>query len=115
MSSTDFRGALVKAEGIVRRVDRVAREVEVEIDGRLVVFDVLPDCAILLNGQMVRLRLLLPRDRVKVDYSQGPDLPVTHSIRVLGSPRGQAEVTSESPDAQPGQPREGVRREDRTE
>ncbi len=92
-------GAWVRVEGTVRQVDRVAREVGVEVGGTVLVFDVPPDCTILLNGQPVRLRLLLPKDRVEVDYSQGPDLPVAHAIRVIGSPRSQGEQTT---DDQPG-------------
>jgi hypothetical protein len=81
------RGGWGRVEGTVRHVDRLAREVGVEVDGTVVVLDVPSDCAILLNGQRVRLRLLLPGDRVEVDSSDGSDLLVARSIRVIGPRR----------------------------
>jgi hypothetical protein len=86
MSLSNPCGGVVQAEGIVQHVDRLTREVGVQVGGTLLVFDVPADCAIHLNGERVRLRLLLPRDRVEVVYSPGSDRLVAHSIRVIGSP-----------------------------
>jgi hypothetical protein len=99
MQSVKFHGAWVRAEGIVQRVDRLTREVGVQVGGRVLVFDVPPDCTVLMNGQPVRLRLLLSRDRVEVDYSQGSDQLVAHCIRVIGVPSAQG---GQSPGDPPG-------------
>lgn len=97
MQSAKSCGAWVRAKGIVRHVDRLTREVGVEVGGTVLVFDVPADCTVLLNGQPVRLRLLLPRDRVEVDYSQGSDQSIAHCIRVIGFPGTQGEQSSGDP------------------
>lgn len=89
MQSANASEAWERAEGIVRHVDCLAREVGVEVGGTVLVFDVPPACTILLNGRPVRLRLLLPRDRVEVDYSRASAPQIAHCIRVIGSPRAQ--------------------------
>lgn len=55
-------------EGIVRQVDLIGRIVTVDTKDRSIAFAVSPVCEILLNGERVKLRLLQPRDRVRVAY-----------------------------------------------
>jgi hypothetical protein len=71
-----------QADGVVRRVDPVSREVEVRVAGTPVSFYVRPDCVILLRGERVKLRLIQPRDRVRVAYTDGRGVPVADAIEV---------------------------------
>src|SRR5437764_14302985 len=59
------------ASGWVVRVDLPNRELTILADGRALVLDVPPGCAVLMNGQPVRLRLLQSEDRVRVRYEPG--------------------------------------------
>src|SRR4051794_35436984 len=55
--------------GSVHRVDIVNRELTVLVDGNLLTFDVPVGCEITLHGERVRLRVLQPRDRVRVRHA----------------------------------------------
>jgi hypothetical protein len=66
-------------EGTVRRVDAASREMEVHAAR----FDVPPGCPILLRGERVKLRLIQPRDRVRVRYAEVQDRRVAEAIEVL--------------------------------
>jgi hypothetical protein len=57
--------------GWVVRVDPPNRELTILADGRVLALDVPPGCAVLLNGQPVRLRLLQSQDRVRVRHRLG--------------------------------------------
>lgn len=61
--------AVLQTNGVIRRVDPVGRELEVTVAGTPVSFDVRIDCAITLRGERVKLRLLQPRDRVRIMYA----------------------------------------------
>lgn len=63
---------MLHADGIVRRVDPVGRDLEVVVAGTPVTFDVGPECAVTLRGERVKLRMVQPRDRVRVAYTDGP-------------------------------------------
>jgi hypothetical protein len=69
-------------DGIVRRVDPVRREVEVHGAGLPVRLDVRPDCVITLRGERVKLRLIQPRDRVRVKYTERSGARVADTIEV---------------------------------
>jgi hypothetical protein len=71
--------AVLQTDGIVRRVDPVGRELEVAVAGTPVNFDVRTDCAITLRGERVKLRLLQPRDRVRISYAW------VEGVRVAGA------------------------------
>jgi hypothetical protein len=74
-------------EGVVRRVDPVGREVEVHVAGIPVSLDVRSDCVITLRGERVKLRLIQPRDRVRVKYTAHSGTRVAATIEVqLGGP-----------------------------
>lgn len=62
--------ASVQIDGVVQRVDPVGREVDVRVGDTTVSFDVRPDCAISLRGERVKLRIIQPRDRVRVAYAE---------------------------------------------
>lgn len=76
-----------QADGVVRRVDPVGREVEIHVAGTAVHFDVRPGCVITLRGERVKLRLIQPRDRVRVAYTEARGARVADAIEVQpGSP-----------------------------
>jgi hypothetical protein len=70
MQSPNARRPITEIEGVVRRVDPVGREVELHAGGVAISLVVPPDCAISLRGERVKLRLIQPRDRVRVSYTE---------------------------------------------
>jgi hypothetical protein len=69
-------------DGIVRRVDPIGRVVEVQVEGIPISVDVRPDCIITLRGERVKLRLIQPRDRVRVKYTEHSSAHVADTIEV---------------------------------
>jgi hypothetical protein len=67
-------------EGVVREVDLIGRIVTVDGKCRSVAFAVSPGCEVLLNGERVKLRMLQPRDRVRVAYRDGGGVPAALSV-----------------------------------
>ncbi len=56
------------AHGVLQRIDMVGREVTVRQPGGDASYAVSPRCEVLLNGERVKLRMLQPRDRVRVAH-----------------------------------------------
>ena len=56
---------------------------EVHAGGGTVSFDVRPDCVITLRGERVKLRLIQPRDRVRVTYTERQGTRVAAAVEVL--------------------------------
>jgi len=73
---------VVHLDGIVRRVNPVSREVDVHAAGTTVSIDVRPDCVITLRGERVKLRMLQPRDRVRVTYIEHQGTRVAAAVEV---------------------------------
>jgi hypothetical protein len=73
---------VVHLDGVVRRVNPVSREVEVHAAGTTVSIDVRPDCVITLRGERVKLRMIQPRDRVRVTYTEHQDTRVAAAVEV---------------------------------
>lgn len=70
-----------QVDGVIQRVDTVNREIETLVNGHLLSFDVPLDCAIVLNREHVKLRLLQPADRARVFYhSDSTGLRTAHCI-----------------------------------
>ena len=63
---------LLQADGIIQHLDTVKRELRIVVTATAMCFDVPSDCAVILNGERVKLRLLQPTDRVTVFYLTGP-------------------------------------------
>ncbi len=82
MNGSVIARPLVEAEGVIESVDVPARELAVRIDGALRLFDLAPDCALLLHGEPVKLRLLQAADRAQVSYSREGDELVAYRVRV---------------------------------
>ncbi len=82
MLAADHSQDVREATGIIQHVDVSRREVTVLIAGITQVFDVGPTCSCQLHGERVKLRLLLPRDTVRITYTgEGGNL-VAHSLFV---------------------------------
>jgi hypothetical protein len=56
--------------------------VEVHAGGTTVSIDVRPDCVITLRGERVKLRMLQPRDRVRVTYTERQGARVADAVEV---------------------------------
>lgn len=69
-------------DGIVRWVDPIGREMEVQVEGGPVSLDVRPDCVISLRGERIKLRLIQPRDRVRVKYTEHCSARIADTIEV---------------------------------
>jgi hypothetical protein len=82
MQRPNARRPITEIDGVVRRVDPVGREVEVHAAGITVSLDVRPDCVITLRGERVKLRLIQPRDRVRVKYTEHSGARVAGAIEV---------------------------------
>jgi hypothetical protein len=70
------------ADGVVRRVDPVGRELHVVVADAPVTFDVGPECVVTLRGERVKLRIIQPRDRVRVAYTSDPGALIASSVEV---------------------------------
>lgn len=76
--------ALVESvQGAVQHVDTVSRELTVLLSTGLVVFDVASDCPIYLRGERIKLRLVQPRDQVRVLFLHNDNLLISQRIDVL--------------------------------
>jgi hypothetical protein len=82
MQRPDAARQLVEINGVVRRVDPAGREVEVQVAGGPVSFDVRPGCVVTLRGERVKLRLIQPRDRVRVAYTECRGARIVDAIEV---------------------------------
>ncbi|QEL17508.1 hypothetical protein [Limnoglobus roseus] len=82
MRGPSERRSIENTEGTVRRVDPVGRVVEVRVGGVTINFDVRPDCVITLRGERVKLRMLEPRDRVRVTYTEYQGTRVADAVEV---------------------------------
>ncbi len=70
------------ADGVVRRVDPIRRELHVAVADNFFNFDVGPECVVTLRGERVKLRLIQPRDRVRVTYRKAPAALVAAAVEV---------------------------------
>jgi hypothetical protein len=82
MQTSDTPVPVLLAEGTVRHVDVINRELVLDADGARVTFDVPPGCPIVLRGEPVRLRVLQPRDRVRVGYVVRQGRPAARAVDV---------------------------------
>ena len=71
-----------QVEGFVERVDLVNRELTVRAGDERVKFDVPTDCAILLRGERVKLRLMQLHDCVRLTYTERRGLRAAWEIEI---------------------------------
>ena len=82
MQAPSDRRPSVHVDGVVRRVNPVSREVDLHAGGTTVSIDVRPDCVITLRGERVKLRMLQPRDRVRVTFTECQGARVADAVEV---------------------------------
>lgn len=68
--------------GNVQHVDVVSREITVLRNNVAIVFDVGPNCQIVLRGERVKLRMIQPRDEVRISFVRRGPLWVAHRVEV---------------------------------
>jgi hypothetical protein len=87
MLTPETRERTLRIEGIVQRVDTVNRELTLNSAGATVVIDVPSDCPILLRGERVKLRMIQPRDPVRVTCADNRSIHTARAVEVQsGSP-----------------------------
>jgi hypothetical protein len=72
----------LETEAIIHRVDLINRELTALADGVLVVIYVPPACDVKLRGERIKLRIVQPRDRVRVTFSQFSNSMIASAIDV---------------------------------
>jgi hypothetical protein len=95
MRTSDTPAPTLQAQGTVCRVNTISRELDLFMNRGRSVFDVPPDCAIILRGERVRLRMVQARDIVRVTYAVGGSQPAARTIDVL--PRRRAPGVGNQP------------------
>jgi hypothetical protein len=88
MRMSDSPDTTLQVEGTMCRVNTISRELNLFMNGGRAVFDVPPDCKIILRGERVRLRMVQARDIVRVTYMVAGGHHAARTIDVL--PRRQA-------------------------
>ena len=73
---------VLEAEAVVHRVDPVNRELVALVEGSVVTIYVPPGCEVVPRGERVKLRMVQPRDRVQVAYTERADSLVARAIEV---------------------------------
>ena len=73
----------LEAEAVIHRVDPVNRELAALVEGVLVTIYVPPACEVFLRGERIKLRMVQPRDRVRVTYTESANPIVARAIEVL--------------------------------
>jgi hypothetical protein len=76
------KAALERAQGAVQRVNTVEREISVLLPTGFAVFEVPSDCPILLRGEPIKLRLIQPRDHVRIAYAELQGRLIAHLLEV---------------------------------
>jgi hypothetical protein len=71
-----------RAWGIVQHVDVVGRDLAVLLQTGVEIFDIPPDCPILLHGERIKLRMVQPRDHVWVTFHRTPQRAIAEKIEV---------------------------------
>jgi hypothetical protein len=84
--------------GVLQCVDTLEREIQVLSKGARFHFDVPVGCAICLNGELVKLRLLQPGDQIQVAYELEKCGPIARSIQA-GSQQVGPRQSTEEPEA----------------
>lgn len=74
---------VVDAEAVVHRIDPINRELTACVGGVLRTIYVPPGCDVILRGEPVKLRLVQPRDRLRVSFSDRADSLTARKVVVL--------------------------------
>ena len=82
MQKPEHIARALNSVGVVHRVDTVNRELTVFVNDGLLTFDVPVGCAVILHGELVKLRMVQPQDRVKITYASHGGLQVARTMEV---------------------------------
>jgi cobalt-zinc-cadmium efflux system membrane fusion protein len=83
MVANNLRTAPVQETvGVIQAVDVPGRTLTLQADGVSTTFDIAPDCAIVLHGERVKLRLVQPSDTAVVAYEQTLEGLLAHVVQV---------------------------------
>jgi hypothetical protein len=74
--------SVAQAVGVIQAVDVPGRTLTMLVDGVSTIFDIAPDCAIVLRGERVKLRLVLPSDTAHLVYRQTAEGPRAQVVEV---------------------------------
>ena len=98
-ASKSNTATLDEAVGVIQEVDVLGRTLTVLVNGVPRVFDVAPDCPVVLHGERVKLRLVQPEDHVHVIYGPAPAGLLAQAVevdwRLPGLPEGQSAQPSQ--------------------
>lgn len=73
----------LESDAVIQRVDPVNRELAALVEGVLVTIYVPPACDVILRAERIKLRMVQPRDRVRVTYTEHANSVVARAIEVL--------------------------------
>jgi hypothetical protein len=71
-----------QARGIVQSVDIIGRDLTVLLPSGIEVFDIPPGCDVVLHGELVKLRMIQPQDRVCIVFRRTPERLVAELLKV---------------------------------
>jgi hypothetical protein len=83
MQSPNANRRITEIDGVVRRIDPISREGEFHTEGVTIRLDIPINCVITLRGERIKLRLIQPRDRVRVSYNEHRGIRAADAIDVL--------------------------------
>jgi hypothetical protein len=75
-----------RATGIVQKIDLVGRDMTVQLTSGSMMFDIPPDCPILLHGEPIKLRMVQPRDHVCIVFTRLPERATAARVEVQPNP-----------------------------
>lgn len=82
MNKPNQCASILEADAVVATVDSVNRELAAVVAGVVQFIYVPPDCAVVLRGERVKLRMVQPRDRVRIAYADRADALVARAIEI---------------------------------
>lgn len=83
LQSSTTGAELQIAQGTLLRIDLIVRELTMRQDNRLISYNIPPTCEVLLNDERVKLRLLQPRDHLRIAYCMQEDRRTALSIEAV--------------------------------
>ncbi len=82
MSRQNILSAIRQANGVIRYIDTINREMRVQVADTTLTLDIPLDCAIFLHGERVKLRMLQSLDRVRITYVEHRNYLAARTIEV---------------------------------
>jgi hypothetical protein len=83
MRATTTESTPQVAHGVLQRLDVIDRKMTVRQESGVVTYAISSHCEVLLNGERVKLRMLQPRDHVRVAYRGRSEPPAALSVEAV--------------------------------